>query len=188
MAHAKVEHDVVIDKLMDVFRSSGYDGSSMADLAAATQLKKASLYHRFPDGKQQMAHAVLSYVADWTKSRIADVLFSEGAPQERLETVLKAVDELYGGGRLDCILRALSHGSAANIFQKEIGAIFQTWISSFKHLAVDFGYDDREADNLANELMVKIQGTLILQRSLGQPSMFKTMLAEMQDKFTKANK
>ncbi|SDG21467.1 transcriptional regulator, TetR family [Dyadobacter soli] len=183
MAHAKVEHDVVIDKLMETFRSSGYDGASMAALAEATQLKKASLYHRFPQGKEQMAHAVLGYVAEWAKSRIENVLFSANAPEERLETALKAIDELYDGGRLDCILRALSHGSSANTFQKEIAAIFQTWLNAFKHLAMDFGHGEEEANKLANELTIKIQGTLILQRSLGQPSMFKEMLREMQEKF-----
>lgn len=183
MAHAKVEHDVVIDKLMEVFRSSGYDGSSMATLAEATQLKKASLYHRFPQGKEEMAHAVLDYVANWAKGRISDVLVSDSTPEERLDTALKAIDELYDGGRLDCILRALSHGSAANLFQKEIGAIFETLIRSFKHLAVDFGHDEQQAQQLASELMVRIQGTLIVQRSLGQPSMFKTMLNDMRLQF-----
>ncbi|HWV30721.1 MAG TPA: TetR/AcrR family transcriptional regulator [Dyadobacter sp.] len=188
MAYAKVEHDVVIDKLMEVFRSSGYDGASMATLAEATQLKKASLYHRFPQGKEEMAHAVLRYVATWAKSKIADVLVvSDSTPEDRLDTALKAIDELYDGGRLDCILRALSHGSAANLFQKEIGAIFETLIRSFKHLALEFGHNEQQAQQLAHELMVKIQGTLIVQRSLGQPSMFKAMLAEMRAKFMKTH-
>lgn len=185
MAYAKVEHDVVIDKLMEVFRSSGYDGSSMAVLAEATQLKKASLYHRFSQGKEEMAHAVLDYVAHWAKNRIADVMVSVSTPEDRLDTALKAIDELYDGGRLDCILRALSHGSAANLFQKEIGAIFETLIRSFRHLAGDFGHSEQQADQLANELVVKIQGTLILQRSLGRPSMFNAMLDEMRAKFMK---
>lgn len=187
MAYAKVEHDVVIDKLMEVFRSSGYDGSSMATLAEATQLKKASLYHRFPQGKEQMAHAVLGYVATWVKDRITDVLFSDSTREERLDAALKAIDELYDGGRLDCILRALSHGSDANLFQKEIGAIFETLIHSFKHAAVDFGHDEKQAQQLASELMVKIQGTLIVQRSLGQPTMFRAMLDEMRAKFMKTH-
>lgn len=186
MAYAKVEHDVVIDKLMEVFRSSGYDGSSMATLAEATQLKKASLYHRFPKGKEEMARAVLSYVAAWARGRITDVLFSDNKPEDRLDAALKAIDELYDGGRLDCILRALSNGSGAVLFQKEIGGIFETLIRSFKHLAIDFGHDEEHAQQLARELVVKIQGTLIVQRSLGEPSMFKAMLDEMRNKFVVA--
>ncbi|GGN07490.1 hypothetical protein GCM10010967_48860 [Dyadobacter beijingensis] len=187
MAYAKVEHDVVIDKLMEVFRSAGYDGASMAALAEATQLKKASLYHRFPQGKEEMAHAVLRYVANWAKNRITDVLVSDSTREERLDSALNAIDELYDGGRLDCILRALSHGSAANLFRKETGAIFETLIRSFKHLAMDFGHDEQHAEQLAGELIVKIQGTLIVQRSLGGTSMFKAMLDDMRTKFMKTN-
>ncbi len=183
MAYPKVEHDVVIDKLMDVFRSSGYDGASMATLAEATQLKKASLYHRFPEGKEAMAHAVLSYVAEWTQTRIADVLFSAGRPVERLDTVLKAIDELYDGGRLDCILRALSHGSAANVFQPEIASIFGQWLDAFQQLAHDFGHDQLEADRLAKLVITKIQGTLILARALQDPSLFKEALNELRAAF-----
>ena len=40
MARAKVESNIVIERLMDVFRSVGYDGASMAELASATGLKK----------------------------------------------------------------------------------------------------------------------------------------------------
>lgn len=185
MAHAKVEHDVVIDKLMEVFRLSGYDGSSMAALAEATQLKKASLYHRFPQGKEEMAHAVLGYVADWTKNRIADVLWSTRGPAERLDTVLKAIDDLYDGGRLDCILRALSHGSVANIFQEEIAAIFRLWIDSFTHLALDFGHDQPESDKLAKLVITKVQGTLILARALQEPSLFKEALNELRAAFSR---
>ena len=183
MAHAKVEYDVVIDKLMEVFRASGYDGSSMADLAKATNLKKASLYHRFPNGKVEMAHAVLSHVATWIKSHIVDVVDSEKSREERLDAVLAAIDELYDGGRLDCILRALSHGSAANIFQQEIAAIFQLWIAAFARLAEDFGHDQKESERLAKLVPVTVQGNLIVAHALQQPSMFKEALRNLRAAF-----
>lgn len=157
----------------------------MATLADATQLKKASLYHRFPQGKQEMAHAVLSYVADWTQSRIVDVIFAKSPPKTRLEMVLKAIDELYDGGRLDCILRALSHGSDANVFQNEIAAIFQLWIDAFTHLALDFGHNQTESDRLAKLVITKIQGTLILVRALQEPSLFNEALNELRAVFNR---
>jgi len=55
---ATIEDDDLICKLTDVFRNVGYDGASLAVLADATGLKKASLYHRFPGGKEQMAEEV----------------------------------------------------------------------------------------------------------------------------------
>jgi TetR/AcrR family transcriptional regulator, lmrAB and yxaGH operons repressor len=50
----------LIGRLSLVFRDRGYEGAALADLASAAGLKKASLYHRFPGGKQQMAEEVMA--------------------------------------------------------------------------------------------------------------------------------
>lgn len=47
--------DVHIPALFQLFRESGYDGVSLAQIAVATGLGKASLYHHFPGGKVEMA-------------------------------------------------------------------------------------------------------------------------------------
>ncbi|GAY11436.1 helix-turn-helix domain-containing protein [Pseudonocardia sp. N23] len=52
-----IEEGKLIDVLVSVFRDKGFDGTAIADLAAATGLQGASLYHRFPDGKEEMADA-----------------------------------------------------------------------------------------------------------------------------------
>ena len=60
--HPKVSEEEVVQKLFQVFRLKGFDGASLSDLAEATGLKKASLYHRYPGGKQEMAAAVMDFV------------------------------------------------------------------------------------------------------------------------------
>jgi len=159
MANPKVEPDVVIDRLMDVFRSVGYDGASMAQLAEATGLQKASLYHRFPNGKQEMARAVLEHVAEWNQTQVVDVLYSPAPAKVRLTTVLRSINLLYDGGRLACILRALSHGTAANLFREPIAAIFTKWVDAFAHLAQELGFNEQDARHLGESTLIRIQGT-----------------------------
>ena len=183
MGNPKVENDVVIDKLMEVFRSVGYDGASLADLAAATGLKKASLYHRFPEGKQAMAHAVLDHVADWNESEVIQVLMSSKPVEERLNTVLDSINKLYNGGRVACILRALSHGTAAGLFRDEIAVIFQNWVVAFAHLATDFGHKREIAKSMAESTLIKIQGSLILAQTLQQPNLFQNVLNDIKSDF-----
>lgn len=120
MAFAKIEPDRVLDGLFEVFRAKGYDGASMADLATATGLKKASLYRRFPEGKSSMANAVLDGIVNWTQLNIVQVINSKKSPSERLDEVLRLINELYHGGEVDCALEALSHGSASTLFQEKI--------------------------------------------------------------------
>ena len=185
MGNPKVERDVVIDKLMEVFRSVGYDGASLADLAAATGLKKASLYHRFPEGKEAMAHAVLKHVADWNESEIVQILRSSEPAEARLISVLNSINVLYDGGRLACILRALSHGTAAGLFRNEIAVIFQNWVVAFAHLATDFGHEPEISGRLAESTLIRIQGSLILAQTLQQPNLFQSALNDIKSDFLK---
>ena len=54
--------DEVLDRLVDAFRDKGYEGASLSELSAATGLTKSSLYHYFPDGKEEMAEEVLAHL------------------------------------------------------------------------------------------------------------------------------
>lgn len=183
MARTKIEPDLVVEKLMDVFRSVGYDGASMAGLASATGLKKASLYHRFPGGKAEMAKVVLDYVAGWSESQIFEVLFSAKPAAERLDMALDSIYKLYEGGRLACILRALSHGTSAEIFRDTIAEIFQRWINAFTHLAMDLGHDSNAAGRLGETTLIAIQGSLIIAQTLQKPAFFQDALSEIKRNF-----
>lgn len=183
MANVKVEQDVVIDRLMAVFQSVGYDGASLSELANATGLQKASLYHRFPNGKQAMATAVLDHVADVIDNQLADVLQSSAPAPTRLTNALGVIHQIYDGGRLACVLRALSHGTAAGLFREPIAAIFTTWVTAFAHLARDFGMETGTAQRLAESTLIRVQGSLILAQTLQQPGIFEQTLRDIETDF-----
>ena len=183
MANVKVEQGVVIDRLMAVFQSVGYDGASLSDLATATGLQKASLYHRFPAGKQAMATAVLDYVAVLIDNQLANVLQSSAPAKTRLTSALTVVRQIYDGGRLACVLRALSHGTAAGLFRKPIATIFRTWVAAFAHLARDFGFGATAAQRLAESTLIRVQGSLILAQTLQQPDVFEQTLRDIETDF-----
>ncbi len=57
-----MSRQAIVPELLELFRKSGYDGVNIARISEATGLGKASLYHQFPQGKEQMAREVLSFV------------------------------------------------------------------------------------------------------------------------------
>lgn len=184
MAATKVTEDVVIDQLLAVFRSVGYDGATMAQLAEATGLQKASLYHRFPDGKLAMAKAVLDYIEVSSQAGIVAVLQQSAVkPENRLKPVLATINALYNGGQLSCVLRALSLGTAAPVFRAQIAGIFNDWISGFTQLGMDTGMTETDANRLARSVVVRVQGVLILAQTLDQPDLFEQVLAEIETGF-----
>ena len=183
MAHTKVKPDVVVERLMHVFRSVGYDGATLTELASATGLRKASLYHRFPGGKVEMGNAVLDYVMEWSDSQIFGILISSEQATERLETGLSSIYDLYEGGRLACILRAMSHGTAEALFRDKIADIFEGWVNAFTHLASDLGHDSDAARKLGESALIKIQGSLILAQTMQKPDFFQEALVDIKTDF-----
>ena len=70
MALTKINEDELLDRLTDVFRTYGYEGASLSRISEVTGLQRASLYHRFPGGKEDMAKAVLSRAGQWLINRV----------------------------------------------------------------------------------------------------------------------
>ncbi len=58
MPITKVTEEELLDRLTSVFRTHGFEGASLSLISKATGLQRASLYHRFPGGKEEMAKAV----------------------------------------------------------------------------------------------------------------------------------
>lgn len=185
MAKLKYTQNEVTEALMEVFRRVGYEGASLEELAKASGLRKSSLYHRFPGGKKQMAEEVLKYAGQWVKENITNTLYREGEPDARLKKALKGINTLYAGGENACILRALSLSTGLDLFYKMINQALGDFLEGFSKLALDLGYSSKEARVLAENAVIKIQGSLIVGRGTANPGLFKRMLQEIESDFLK---
>ncbi len=184
MAEMKVRQDELMAGLLEVFSKVGYDGASLKALASASGLKKSSLYHRFPGGKKQMAQEVLKYAGQWVGTNIISILKADGDPSLRANRALKNVNQLYSGGEGDCILRALSLETGLDIFSQLIQGAFNDWIDGFSRLAMDFGFSARKSKKIAEDIVIKIQGSLIVARGTGNKAIFKRTLREVKSLLT----
>ena len=111
MRQRAVDDEAVFEALFGVFREVGYEGATLARLAKATGLKRASLYHRFPGGKEEMAKAVLEAVELRVEADLIAGLRGPGSVEERLDGFLEAIRGLYNGGRSACVWDVLSVGA-----------------------------------------------------------------------------
>ena len=112
--------DKAIPKLVDVFRQYGYEGATLTRLSQATGLGKASLYHHFPKGKEEMADAVLDYLNQGLNEQLLAPLHSDRAPADRIRAMNQNIDAFYKHGQQACLLALLSVGEAHNLFQGQI--------------------------------------------------------------------
>lgn len=175
-----VDDDELIAGLADVFRDFGFEGASLARLAEAAGLQKASLYHRFPGGKEQMASEVLSAAYEWLQEKIIAPLRSDAAPRERLKTVSAEFRRFYDCGRKACLLNMLASPKAADgPFAAPIRSALELLIDGLARLAREAGASRRVAQRRAETAVALLQGNLVLARGLGDVRPFERFLGEL---------
>ncbi|OEK04154.1 TetR/AcrR family transcriptional regulator [Roseivirga misakiensis] len=188
MRPQKVKDEHLMRGLISVLRAKGYEGASLMDLANATGLKKASLYHRFPGGKQQMVEEVLKFIGNWSEEHIYGVLTNKQLNiEERLLRSIANINALYDDGKSACILKALTSDANLLNLDSQIKQSFQRWIEGFEILGVDAGFTKDQSIQYAQEVIIRIQGSLILSKGLNSTAPFQEQLGQIKTLYSKAS-
>ena len=165
--------------LLQLFRQHGYDGATLAKISEATGLGKASLYHHFPGGKDQMVEVVLDFVEGWVDENIARPLQSDGEALTRLQGMCDRISELYENGEQPCILAILLMGSGRDLFHAKVSLRLREWIEAIAAVLIEAGTSETLAKQRAENAVIAIQGSLILSRGLDDPTIFQRVIQEI---------
>lgn len=171
----------VIPQLMAVFQQYGYEGASITRFSEATGLKRASLYHYFPNGKEEMAAVVLDHVTQALKEQFLAPLHSDRPPIDRIRAMNQNIDALYQHGQQDCLLALLSIGEAHDLFQGGVQQAFNLWIDSLATVLVDAGITPTTARQRAEEVIAQIQEAIVLTRGLNNTATFERILKQIPE-------
>jgi len=174
-----ISRDAVVERLLGAFRRYGYDAASLGQLSNATGLGRSSLYHYFPGGKEEMARAVFDRVGQWAQDELFAAIGSGGTPERRLGQVIAALDSFYSGGAEGCLFGNFVVGDARLLFQDRLSAAFRQLIAGFAQLAREKGVPDHDAQQRAEDAVVRIQGALIVSHGLADPSPFRRVLKRL---------
>ncbi len=172
----------LIAKLSMVFRDEGFEGASLSDLAQAAGLKRASLYHRFPGGKEQMAQEVLANALEWFGANVVGKLQGDGTPQDRLNAALTTLAEFYANGKLACLLNMLSAPDGTlRATDAGIRAGFTALTDGFGTIAEDAGMAPELARKRAVRAVALLHGSLVMSRGLGETYPFTECLEGIRE-------
>lgn len=171
---------IILDRLMDTFRTAGYDGASLAELSSTTGLGKSSLYHHFPGGKSDMAVQVLQHLATGLERDLLAPLRTGGTPTARLDQMLQTLDQFYDHGRKPCLLERLAASVDAPRFAPPLQQVFKRWIGALQSLGESAGLSKRTAKARAEDVVVRVEGALIVAAGLGEPAVFTRTLQRIR--------
>jgi TetR/AcrR family transcriptional repressor of lmrAB and yxaGH operons len=184
MAHRIVSDEVFLSTASDLFRTYGFEGVSLKQLADATGLEKASLYYRFPGGKDAIAMAIAQGAVAWLHTNVFDPLLGEGVPRKRVSVVVERLRAFYAGGTKPCLLEVLSIRGGSEELQLALKAAMQALLRAFAQIAKESGHGAVAARSRAEEAVVRLEGSLILARVLGDTACFDRVLKLLPDLLT----
>lgn len=179
MAHAKVTDEDLIQVLTNVFRTRGYEGASLSEISEATGLEKASLYHRFPGGKEEMVAAVIRRMGQWFQDSVFAVLQGPGKPAQKVGRVAQNLRGLYVDGSKSCVLDTLSLPGGGPPLREAVREALKAWLQAFTGVAHEAGASRAEARARAEQAIVEIEGSLVLARVLGDRKPFHRTIARL---------
>lgn len=168
-----------IPALLRLFRQYGYDGATLTKISEATGLGKASLYHHFPGGKDEMVETVLDYLETWMDQNIVQPLKCPGDPGSRLQQMCDRLSEVYDHGRQPCLSAILLLGSARDVFHDRVQALYRLWIDAIAHVLIEAGLEETIAQQRGEQAVISIQGALILAQGLNEPAPFQRVVQQL---------
>ncbi len=184
MASTKITEERLLEHLTKVFQEHGYEGASLSLIAAATGLGRASLYHRFPGGKADMALAVLDRAHHWFATHVLAPLSTDGAPSKRVNLMAERLRDFYHSGKRSCLLHTLAVGPHGDEIRAHIERSLQAWHGAMEQIARQAALSRAESRRRASEALLRIQGALVISRGLGDNKPFLRVLRELPDLLT----
>ena len=165
MVRRIAERGDVIPALAETFREHGFAGASLSEITKRTGLGKGSLYHFFPNGKEEMAQAVLDDVAGWFEANVFMPLRENEDPAAGIDHMFKAVIRFFHSGRRVCLVGTFALDDTRDRFASEIQSYFAAWTRALAAALKRGGFGSRAARETAEDVVAGIQGALVLARA-----------------------
>ncbi len=160
---------LVIGQLAELFRTRGFAATSLPEISQATGLGKGSLYHLFPGGKAQMLTEVVADVTSWFEQHIFAPLDTESAD---VSAMFHAVTRYFDSGKRLCLIGRIGLEPDLEALTTQLSNYFTRWQQSLADALQRTGATPQVAAAFAEEVIVGIQGSLILAHTTGDTTVF----------------
>jgi TetR/AcrR family transcriptional repressor of lmrAB and yxaGH operons len=147
----------------------GYHGTGLNEIVKESGSPKGSLYHYFPEGKEQIVAEAVIQSGNETAERIrVELAQSTSAPKAISELVLKIAEQVelskfVAGSPLTAVaMETATKSKRINLACREAYLMLHT---TFKDKLLDSEFSKSVADELATFIVASIEGGIILSRT-----------------------
>lgn len=163
----------LLDTAALLFRRQGYAATGVNQILEVAEVRAGSLYHHFPDGKAELAAAVVERTGAGIGGLLRDLL---AGPRSVADVLDQWVDIMAAGLAADerdgCPIEPIATESvtASPVVRAASARVFAEWIGVIAdRLRVD-GWPQARAEQTASAIIALLEGALMLSRVAGDPA------------------
>lgn len=166
----------LIETAATLFRRQGYAATGLNQILGQAGVKPGSLYHHFPQGKQQLGVAVIKATGTGIEQMLRRFL-ADDVPVA--DIVDRWIDLLVAGLAKDerdgCPVEPVATESvnASPPLRAAAARAFQGWCLAIEERLRAEGWLAQDAENAAVAVIALIEGALIISRVAGDPAALK---------------
>ncbi|MCK6691391.1 MAG: TetR/AcrR family transcriptional regulator [Thermoanaerobaculia bacterium] len=168
MPVVKIDKNDFLLRCWEVFHLNGYYNTSMQDLAAATGLQKAGLYHHYPT-KEDLMRRVMEFALDQFRQYVLAVAGeTDLPPEQRLEKLLRRHKKLATLHRQGCFFAniALETGRE-ELFNDVLKTAMTEWAETVGQILSERMPAD-QARREALRLIMEYEGAVLFYKITGE--------------------
>jgi TetR/AcrR family transcriptional repressor of lmrAB and yxaGH operons len=160
----------LLDSASVLFRRQGYAATGVNQILESAEVRAGSLYHHFPDGKQELAAAVVESVGGDIERRLRGFLESDLAVADIVDAWIDLMSAgLTSDQRDGCPIEPIATESvnASARVRAASARVFSGWrLAVADRLRAD-GWPTEQADHTALAVIALLEGALLLSRIAG---------------------
>jgi TetR/AcrR family transcriptional repressor of lmrAB and yxaGH operons len=159
----------------------GLQASSFAEILQLTGAPRGSVYHHFPDGKDELVAAAIERASEYLARAL------ERKAGSSAEDIADHFLALWRGILIDsgfeagCAILAVTVATDSPALLQQAGAIFRTWRARLAELLVQGGLSARQGKQFATTLIAAVEGGVVLSRAERSIEPFDTIARQMRE-------
>jgi TetR/AcrR family transcriptional repressor of lmrAB and yxaGH operons len=160
----------LVENAATLFRRQGYAATGLNQILDESGAKAGSLYHHFPQGKQQLAAAVVDTAGAGIEQLLRRFLATGRSVADIVDRWIDLlVAGLAGDQRDGCPIEPIATESvnASPLVRAASARAFKGWCAAIEDRLRSEGWSGNDAETVALAVISLIEGALILSRIAG---------------------
>jgi TetR/AcrR family transcriptional repressor of lmrAB and yxaGH operons len=157
--------ELMIEGAIQLLGQRGVQAASFTEIMKATGAPRGSIYHHFPEGKEQLIKEAIDLAG---KRAISYLNTFEGQPAEivaeKFISLWRMLLSRYNF-EMGCSVLAVTIGSDSSDLLEQAATVFQQWEDHLTAMLSAGGLDSDKAKGLANVIIASCEGAVAISKA-----------------------